>query len=116
MRLAFVWQGWEQGGKIICTEGEVFVRPQDCGYLLLHPGDEVSFCLARLVDGTAEAKLLKLLSTVRPVSSMLGCFSLEFPRAGHQPVQLDAHAFSNCICFSGLPADLGEPELSKFFV
>eukprot|EP00746_Dinoflagellata_sp_MGD_P161835 gnl/MRDRNA2_/MRDRNA2_89121_c0_seq1.p1 gnl/MRDRNA2_/MRDRNA2_89121_c0~~gnl/MRDRNA2_/MRDRNA2_89121_c0_seq1.p1 ORF type:complete len:624 (-),score=125.05 gnl/MRDRNA2_/MRDRNA2_89121_c0_seq1:384-2255(-) len=106
----------EQGGKIICAEGEVRVQQQDCGYLLLHPGDEVSFCLARLADGTAEAKLVKLVSTARPLSSMLGCFSLEFPQEGRQPVLLDAHAFSSCICFSGLPTDLGEAELSKFFV
>lgn len=105
----------QQGGSIVCSEGEVLVQPRDCGYLLLHPGDEVSFCLARSAHGAPEAKLVKLLSTVRPMSSLLGCFSLEFPRDGQQPVPLDGHAFASCICFSGLPTDLGEAELTRFF-
>jgi cold shock CspA family protein len=65
----------EQGGVIACSMGEVVVRANDCGCLLLHPGDEVSFSLERSADGTPEAKLLKLMHTARPVSSLLGCFS-----------------------------------------
>jgi len=106
-----------QGGAIACSAGEVVVRPGDCGCLWLHPGDEVSFCLESQAGGAPrEAKLLKLLHTLRPVSSLLGCFSFEFPRDGLQSVPLDGHAFASCICFSGLPSDLGEAELNKFFV
>jgi len=105
----------EQGGIITCSEGEVFLQANDCGCLLLHPGDEVSFCLERPANGAPEAKLLKLVHTARPVASLLGCFSLEFPREGQKSVTLDGHAFANCVCFSGLPTDMGESEMSKIF-
>lgn len=106
----------EQGGTITCSAGEVAVRSGSFGCLLLHPGDEVRFCLERSADGALEAKFLKLLQTTRPVNSLLGCFSLEFPRDGQASAVLDGHAFATCICFSGLPADLGQAEISKFFV
>jgi cold shock CspA family protein len=106
----------EQGGIINCSEGEVFVRASDCGCLLLHPGDEVRFHLERPVGSAPEAKLLKLVHTARPISSLLGCFSLELPREGQKSVVLDGHAFASCICFSGLPTDMDEAEMKKFFV
>merc|ERR1719387_1887378 len=58
---------------------------------------------------------------------MLGCFSMELPRmlvlapedAGGPhattTVTLDCHAFGNRICLSGIPVDLGEIELMRFF-
>eukprot|EP00746_Dinoflagellata_sp_MGD_P074507 gnl/MRDRNA2_/MRDRNA2_30087_c0_seq2.p1 gnl/MRDRNA2_/MRDRNA2_30087_c0~~gnl/MRDRNA2_/MRDRNA2_30087_c0_seq2.p1 ORF type:complete len:717 (+),score=130.32 gnl/MRDRNA2_/MRDRNA2_30087_c0_seq2:91-2241(+) len=121
----------EQGATITCRtcegaitfsagEGappnEVIALPHDCGCLLLHPGDEVSFCIEDLADGSApHAKLLRLVRTVRPASALLACFVLEFPRDAQNPVLLSGHAFSTCVCLSGIPTDIGEAKLTQFF-
>lgn len=123
----------EQGAIITCRTGEgaitlstgqgslpsdVIALPQDCGCLLLYPGDEVSFCIEDAGDGSApHAKLLRLVRTVRPASALLACFVLEFPRDTQhsESVLLSGHAFSTCVCLSGIPADIGEAKLTQFF-
>lgn len=122
-----------QGGVIACDEArflgrsEIKVQSSECGSLILHPGDEVSFVLeGSAEDGCLpEARLLQFVSTTRLPSDMLGCFFLEFPRllmdprGGHQPTPVDVlfigHAFGNRICLAGLPPDMGEAELNNFF-
>jgi cold shock CspA family protein len=102
---------------------EVVVKASDCGCLELFPGDEISFCIESAGDGVsiAEAKLLRLLKTCRPPCALLSCFNLVFPRLvpneqhALYDVVLSGHAFGTCICLSGLPADLGELEVSKLF-
>lgn len=126
------------GGVIMSNEAslagcaEVLVRPG--GHLLLHQGDEVTFCLERDLVGSEvpEASLVQLQATTRSPCAMLGCFSIEFPRVSQEAnnnqsasgtlavaatslVVLDAHAFGNQICLSGLPADLHDVELMAFF-
>jgi cold shock CspA family protein len=119
----------DQGGIIACGENagipEVAVKPSDCGSLILYPGDSVNFSVEGCPSvwkllGKPEAKLIQLLNTVRPPSSLLGCFSLQFPRtdasgATEKVSVLDGHAFGSSICFAGVPRDLGEAELSKLF-
>lgn len=112
----------EQGATIACeaAEGavpkEVIALPSDCGRLLLYPGDEVSFCVEDVGDGSVPlAKLLRLVNTARPPSALLSCFILEFPRDGQKPVFLNGHAFSSCICLSNLPSDIGEAKITQFF-
>lgn len=114
----------EQGGAIICNEDggvpgtrEAIVKPSDCGCLELFPGDEVSFCMEKAEDGRGapEAKLLQLLTTSRPPSALLSCFSLVFPRLDANSVVLSGHAFGTSICLSGVPEDLSECELMKLF-
>merc|ERR1719171_387702 len=123
-----------QGGAIACDAchlfgvSEVALDPQDCGCLLLCPGDEVSFCLESGANGP-QARLVRLVNTARPASAMLGCFTLHFPREEQNqqsqqspqtsealpPIKLACHAFSNRICLEGLPADLHEADLMLFF-
>jgi len=120
----------EQGGIIALNANagvpgtnEVVVKASDCGCLELYPGDELSFCIESAGDGVsvAEAKLLRLLKTCRPPCALLSCFNLVFPRfLPNDPhalydVVLSGHAFATSICLSGLPANLGESELSKLF-
>jgi cold shock CspA family protein len=126
----------DQGGIIACGENagipEVAVKPSDCGSLILHPGDSVSFSIEGCPSvwkllGKPEAKLIQLLKTVRPPCALLGCFSFEFPHlvfdsnhtdsSGAMEIVsvLDGHAFGSSICFAGLPANVGQAELSKLF-
>jgi cold shock CspA family protein len=115
----------QQGGIIVCNvdagvhTNHVVVKASDVGCLELFPGDEMSFCIESTGDGVSapEAKLLRLLKTCRPPCALLSCFKLEFPRLSptEQYVTLSGHAFGTCICLSGLPADLGESEVSKLF-
>lgn len=114
---------------------EVLVRQADCGQLWLMPNDEVAFCATN--SGCAqmlEAQLVELLRTDRGVSSLLGCFTLELPRASEQAdvasesmtacegthaastsVVLDGHALIDRVVFAGIPPDLGGSELMRLF-
>lgn len=98
--------------------GEVLVSQEACGHVRLLPGDEVSFCIPDL-EGVLEAKLVMLEQSDRPTGSVLGCCVLHLPRPfegqAAAPLSLDCHGFSNKLILSGLPADVGEAELMRFF-
>ncbi|CAK9015179.1 unnamed protein product [Durusdinium trenchii] len=63
-----------------------------------------------------------LSSTTRPQGTVLGCFTLDLPRTrsddlpGYRPnLRLPCHAFGDKLVLAGLPSDLDETELMKFF-
>jgi len=71
---------------------------------------------------TLEGKLVLLTRTSRSNGSVLGCFTLDLPRTGageeaplRPNLQLDCHAFGDKLILAGLPADLDEKELMRFF-
>lgn len=111
---------------------EVLVRRVACGQIRLVVGDEVQFCVTldygeegsgvASGGGAAEAKLVSLANTSRPAGSVLGCFSLDLPRTGggegaptRPNLSLHCHAFGDKLILAGLPADLEEAELMRFF-
>eukprot|EP00930_Biecheleria_cincta_P018310 TRINITY_DN14306_c0_g1_i1.p1 TRINITY_DN14306_c0_g1~~TRINITY_DN14306_c0_g1_i1.p1 ORF type:complete len:784 (+),score=121.76 TRINITY_DN14306_c0_g1_i1:77-2428(+) len=109
------------GGK-----GEVVLHQQACGQVKLVPGDKVTFCIPQELDTDAhsealEAKLVMLASTARPAGSVLGCCHLQLPRPAGEgqssppPLSLDCHALGNKVILSGLPMDVVENELMRFF-
>lgn len=70
------------------------------------------------------ARMVCLLSSSRTAGTVLGCFFLELPRtrtdempceANLQLLQLPCHAFGDKLVLAGLPPDLDEAELMKFF-
>mmetsp|Transcript_111432 Transcript_111432/g.279028 ORF Transcript_111432/g.279028 Transcript_111432/m.279028 type:complete len:895 (-) Transcript_111432:98-2782(-) len=108
-----------------------------CGQVRLAVGDEVTFCVPdapevhvedRLTsngnDGhlVMDAQMIFLSKTARSTGSVLGCFTLDLPRTGggediapRPNLLLDCHAFGDKLILAGLPADLEEPELMRFF-
>jgi len=115
---------------------EVRVRQADCGQLQLVASDEVVFCCIAAADAAdggglpvLEAQLVELVRTSRASGSILGCFTLELPRAldpqtGSEgetaqpavvppPAVLDGHALTDRVVLAGLPSDLGAAELKK---
>lgn len=101
--------------------GEVLVSQEACGHVILHPGDEVSFCIPDKGMPLLEAKLVMLEQSERLSGSVLGCCLLHLPRpsvegqACQAPLSLDCHGFCNKLILSGLPADVGDAELMRFF-
>lgn len=106
--------------------GEVVLNQRACGQVMLVPGDRVTFCIPQELDADApseplEAKLVMLASTARPAGSVLGCCCLHLPRHAGEgqssppPLVLDCHALGNKVILSGLPMDVGENELMRFF-
>eukprot|EP00929_Paragymnodinium_shiwhaense_P027168 TRINITY_DN16002_c0_g1_i1.p1 TRINITY_DN16002_c0_g1~~TRINITY_DN16002_c0_g1_i1.p1 ORF type:complete len:833 (-),score=196.55 TRINITY_DN16002_c0_g1_i1:114-2612(-) len=117
---------------------EVPVNPAECGQIRLAENDEVTFCvpavagpaggapsraepLEKAPDG-AQAMMVMLSKTNRNGGSVLGCFILDLPRTGfgegapsRPNLPLDCHAFGDKLVLAGLPADLGEAELMRFF-
>lgn len=120
---------------------EVPVRRLACGQVRLAVGDEVTFCVPAIAEmedkaaatpengkprerrlTNAEASLVALAKTSRSNRSVLGCFTLDLPRTGgaegdaERPnLQLDCHAFGDKLILAGLPQDLEEAELMRFF-
>eukprot|EP00927_Polykrikos_kofoidii_P031974 TRINITY_DN27377_c0_g1_i3.p1 TRINITY_DN27377_c0_g1~~TRINITY_DN27377_c0_g1_i3.p1 ORF type:complete len:995 (+),score=204.10 TRINITY_DN27377_c0_g1_i3:303-3287(+) len=120
---------------------EIPVFPDACGQLRFAVGDEVTFCVPEVAgdaDGAplkltqpvpsrprpegAKALMVALSKTARSSGSVLGCFALELPRTGagegaplRPSLVLDSHAFGDKLVLAGLPADLGEAELMRFF-
>lgn len=101
------------------------------GQVRLAIGDEVTFCVpnapeAREDENGAslpmEAKMISLSKTSRNTGSVLGCFTLDLPRTGagedappRSNLLLDCHAFGDKLILAGLPGDLEEAELMRFF-
>lgn len=110
---------------------DVLVHRSSCGQIRLEDGDEVTFCVPNACpcreDGAVtraasplEAKLVFLSKSIRSHGSVLGCFTLELPRTGVgeealRPLMLDCHAFGDKLILAGLPQDLEEAELMRFF-
>lgn len=110
---------------------EVLVRRPACGHARLASGDRVSFCLKDVVDSTRtpgrdrsrEAHLVVLAPNPQTrVGSVLGCFILNLPRAplyegwpARADLSLDCHALGDRIILSGLPPDVDQAELMRFF-
>lgn len=108
------------------SNGEVVLNQQSCGQVMLVPGDKVTFCIPQELSFDApseplEAKLVMLASTARPAGSVLGCCRLHLPRPTKEgqssppSLNLDCHALGNKVILSGLPMDVGESELMRFF-
>lgn len=104
---------------------EVAVRREACGQIHLCLGDMVTFCVPEVAeeDGNLkEARLVVMMSSKRCPRAVLSCFSLRLPRpptSGSQPafrdLRLDCHAFNDKIIIAGLPHDMNDMELKKFF-
>lgn len=111
---------------------EVVLRKSHVGQVRLAVGDEVTFCMPEATEkggppaeasaGPPEAKMVFLARTTRSSGSVLGCFTLGLPRTGggegepERPnLMLDCHAFGDKLILAGLPADLEEAELMRFF-
>lgn len=122
---------------------EIPLRHEACGLVRLVVGDEVTFCVPDAPDlcsgsseeeraavvargdappGSNEVKLLFLSKTTRSSGSVLGCFTLDLPRTGggegaapRPNLALHCHAFGDKLILAGLPADLEEAELMRFF-
>jgi len=131
------WRAGSQGqpGRISSPEvaaalggqGEVLLSREACGQLRLAPGDKVSFCIPEELDSsratvkTWEAKQVTLVQAHRPSGSLTGCFLLLLPRpvpngrGNAHSLKLDCHAFGTKVILSGLPTDVGEQELMRFF-
>lgn len=110
-----------------------------CAQLRISVGDEVTFCVPEPADllpdcaeenrqpadpSQLEAKTLFLSKTSRGNGSVLGCFTLDLPRTGaarpegappSPNLHLHCHAFGDKLILAGLPADLEEAELMRFF-
>eukprot|EP00931_Biecheleriopsis_adriatica_P087988 TRINITY_DN6238_c0_g1_i1.p1 TRINITY_DN6238_c0_g1~~TRINITY_DN6238_c0_g1_i1.p1 ORF type:complete len:901 (+),score=180.15 TRINITY_DN6238_c0_g1_i1:57-2759(+) len=126
----------------ICGKREVPFERAACGQVRLMPGDEVTFCLpeaARGIDGAGvspaapssepQAKMVFLSRMDRANGSVLGCFTLDLPRTRPAPadgapalppsdqpnLKLPCHAFGDKLILAGLPPDLDEGELMRFF-
>lgn len=124
-----------------CGQREVPYEAADAGQVRLKAGDEVSFCLPEAragIDGAGQpplqgtgslqAKMISLTISERSNGSVLGCFTLDLPRTrsssegeGAQPLperpnlKLPCHAFGDKLILAGLPPDLDEAELMRFF-
>jgi len=121
----------EEFGLIACEEAgtvlglrEVPMRRSACGQVRLAAGDEVTFCIPEPESDGAqrEAALVFLTNTGRSNGSVLGFFTLDLPRTGggedapaRPNLMLDCHAFGDKLILAGLPEDLDEPELMRFF-
>lgn len=123
-------QGRDGAAAAHLLGAEVRVRQVDCGQLRLAVGDEVAFCCTNATGSSSqlEAQLVELLHTDRTGGTLLGCFSLELPRAvegdadgavslepAGPPIVLDGHALFNRVVLAGLPSDVGVPELMRVF-
>lgn len=106
--------------------GEVVLHQEACCQVKLVPGDRVTFCIPQELEADAksqplQAKLVMLASTARPVGSVLGCCCLHLPRPAKEgqstplPLTLDCHALGSKVILSGLPMDVGEADLMRFF-
>jgi len=132
-----------ESDELLAAHGfrEVPVYQADCGQIRLAPGDEVAFCVPEVAGDAggaaskaqaplpatsappaAKAMMISLSRTGRGAGSVLGCFALDLPRTGcgegappRDNLILDCHAFGDKLVLAGLPADLGEAELMRFF-
>eukprot|EP00933_Yihiella_yeosuensis_P040940 TRINITY_DN35357_c0_g1_i1.p1 TRINITY_DN35357_c0_g1~~TRINITY_DN35357_c0_g1_i1.p1 ORF type:complete len:870 (-),score=215.92 TRINITY_DN35357_c0_g1_i1:253-2766(-) len=115
--------------QIFKGKTEVMIPQEACGQLCVLAGDKVTFCIPEELDGVAakskagplEAKLVMLGQSQRPSGSVLGCFLLNLPRPTPSSdgkvryLNMDCHAFGSRVIMSGLPSDVGEAELMRFF-
>ncbi|CAK9064769.1 Uncharacterized protein SCF082_LOCUS33293, partial [Durusdinium trenchii] len=115
----------------VCGRREVFFDFEAAGQLRTIPGDLVSFCIPEAESKIGQesvrpsepfARMVCLSSTTRPQGTVLGCFTLDLPRTrsddlpGYRPnLRLPCHAFGDKLVLAGLPSDLDETELMKFF-
>ncbi|CAE8664454.1 unnamed protein product [Polarella glacialis] len=76
---------------------------------------------AMTAANAAEAKNISLVKTDRASGSVLGCFTLDLPRTGGEApssapnLQLTCHGFGDKLILAGLPPDLDDTELMRFF-
>lgn len=118
----------------VCGQREVAFDHLAAGQLRAVPGDVVTFCIpeaeskigVQMVAPPVDphARMVCLASTERPQGTVLGCFTLDLPRtrsdegpaAWEAPnLHLPCHAFGDKLVLAGLPSDLDEAELLKFF-
>jgi cold shock CspA family protein len=114
------------------AEVAVPLSKEACGQACLFAGDEVTFCMPEGASGghssnekggaqVHEPALVVLARTLRPTGFVLGCFQLRLPRppVAVRPARgdllLDCHAFDDKIILAGLPLDVGDAELMRFF-
>eukprot|EP00931_Biecheleriopsis_adriatica_P025858 TRINITY_DN15790_c0_g1_i1.p1 TRINITY_DN15790_c0_g1~~TRINITY_DN15790_c0_g1_i1.p1 ORF type:complete len:641 (+),score=138.40 TRINITY_DN15790_c0_g1_i1:85-2007(+) len=120
----------EDVASIFGGRGEVLVPQEACGHVRLMPGDQVSFCipedqeLARDTEGEEchllVAKIVMLESAASGMDGgVLGCCTLQLPRPGEglqsSLACLGCHAFGSKVILAGVPMDLSESELMRFF-
>ena len=114
----------------VCGQREVVFDHEAAGQLRALPGDLVTFCIpeaeskigVQMVAPPVDphARMVCLASTDRAAGTVLGCFTLDLPRTrGDDSVvpnlSLPCHAFGDKLVLAGLPSDLDEAELMKFF-
>lgn len=95
---------------------EVRIRQSDCGQLRLHIGDEVTFYCILIGDNPPmlEGKVAELRSTNRTPSTLMGCVSMEIPRA-LEPAKICAHALPDRIVLAGIPEGMDKDEIRNIF-
>jgi len=98
---------------------EVRLRQSDCGQLRLHVGDEVTFYCILVGDNPPilEGKVAELRSTSRSASTLMGCISMEIPRAlsTSEPAKIRAHALPDRIVLAGIPEGMDKEEIRNVF-
>jgi len=110
---------------------DAIVRRASCGRARLAAGDRVTFCLqdqgpTYTISGEMVVDALLVMLVPRPqhnIGCILGCCILNLPRTpapggwgGYRPdLQLDCHALGDRIILSGLPQDVDQSELMRFF-
>eukprot|EP00435_Cladocopium_sp_Y103_P043381 s365_g12.t1 len=117
----------------VCGQREVAFDSAAAGQLRAVPGDVVTFCIpeaeskigVQMVAPPVDphARMVCLASTERPQGTVLGCFTLDLPRTRSDDgpalagpnLHLPCHAFGDKLVLAGLPSDLDEHELMKFF-
>ena len=101
------------------------VEAASCGHVRLAAGDQVTFCLPDGHGGAGEkcAALVVLARPQQAYGAILSCCAFRIPRKTTRDnrhhrrpdLRLDLHALADRLLIAGLPQDVGEAELLRFF-
>jgi len=113
--------------RLASGQPEVLVDRNACGQTMLATGDVVSFCCPDVgpCNGSRLPLARQAVLAYRPpqnVGLILGCFCISLPRlpaweggAARPDLRLDGHALEDRVILAGLPLDVDEGELMRFF-